>query len=154
MKKTALFSILIVLLTIILPACQESEYADWKILNEKWLDAHKNDSGFVTSPSGLRYKIVHPGWHLDRKPNVNSDVKVNYKGTLVDGSVFDQNSGAWFSLSSVVRGWREALPKINDGGSIILHIPSKLGYDTVSTNKKIPPHSTLIFEIDLIESEN
>lgn len=154
MKRTAIFSILVVLLSIFLPACQKNEYADWKILNEKWLEAHKNDEGFTKTPSGLRYKVIHQGWHLWPKPNVSSAVKVNYKGMLIDGSVFDQNSEIWLSLPDMIQGWREGLPKMNEGSSYIFHIPSKLAYDTATTKSKVPPYSTLIFEVDLIKVQN
>jgi FKBP-type peptidyl-prolyl cis-trans isomerase len=158
MKRTALISSLILLFILVLPACKEDVYMDWKLQNELWMknlvETHKKDSNFFTTPSGLSYKVIHQGWEYNRKPNVNSVVNVNYTGSLVDGSVFETGSGVSKSLAGAVKGWKEAIPKMNDGGTYILYIPSTLGYDTVSTDVKIPPYSTLIFEVDLIYSYN
>lgn len=158
MKRTPIISFLILLFVIVLPACQENEWADWKLKNEMWLEQlksnHKNDSTFHVTNSGLCYKVIYQGWKYNRKPNSTSLVKVNYKGTLIDGSTFDSDTAAVLSLSSVVAGWREGITKMNGDGIYKLYIPSKLGYDTVSTNPSIPPYSTLIFEVELIDSSN
>jgi FKBP-type peptidyl-prolyl cis-trans isomerase len=158
MKRPAFLFLLTLLLTIILPACQENEWADWQIKNDQWLAQLKidnqNDSTFHVSSSGLCYKVVYQGWKFNRRPNANSLVKVNYTGNLIDGSTFDSGTNAILSLSNVVSGWKEGIPKMNGGGIYLLYIPAKLGYDTVSTNVKIPPHSTLIFKVELIDSQN
>lgn len=154
MKKTSIITLLILLFTLVLPACHENEWADWKLKNEQWLEANKKNPDVITTESGLQYKVVHQGWHLNRKPNANSDIRVKYTGKLIDGSTFESSNEAVFNLSGVIEGWREGITKMNDGGNYILYIPSSLGYDTVSTNVKIPPHSTLIFDIDLMESQN
>jgi len=136
-------------------ACQENMYMDWKLLNDNWYSVHKSDSGFITTPSGLCYKVIHQG--VQRFPNVNSVVLVSYKGTLIDGSVFDSTAtGATtqISLSSAIQGWKEGITKMQNGGNYIFYIPSKLGYDTTSTNAAIPPHSVLKFNVHLIDSYN
>ncbi|MEI8086577.1 MAG: FKBP-type peptidyl-prolyl cis-trans isomerase [Paludibacter sp.] len=153
MKRTALFSLFILLLTIILPACKEDVYMDWKIQNEKWLEIHKNDSGFQTTASGLSYKVIHQGYFLP-KPTANSYVVTAYKGQLIDGSTFDSSTKYGNYVSRFVAGFQEGLKKMNVGGSYILYIPYKLGYDTISTNASIPPYSTLIFEVDLTNVYN
>jgi len=154
MKQTSIITLLILLFTLVLPACQENEWADWKLKNEQWLEANKNKPGVITTESGLQYKVVYQGWYLNRKPNANSDVRVKYTGKLIDGSTFESSNEAVFNLARVIEGWREGITKMNDGGNYILYIPSTLGYDTATTNVKIPPHSTLIFDIDLMESKN
>lgn len=154
MKQTSIITLIILLFILVLPACQESEWADWKLKNEQWLEVNKNKADIITTESGLQYKVIHQGWHLNRKPNVNSTIRVKYTGKLIDGSTFDSSAEAILSLSGVIEGWREGITKMNDGGNYILYIPSTLGYDTASTNVKIPPHSTLIFDIDLMESKN
>lgn len=158
MKQSSLISSLILLFILVLPACKEDVYMDWKLKNELWtknlVETHKNDTNFFTTSSGLSYKVVYQGWHLNRKPNVNSTIRVKYTGKLIDGSTFDSSNEAILSLAGVIEGWREGITKMNDGGNYILYVPSSLGYDTASTNVKIPPHSTLIFDIDLMESQN
>lgn len=155
MKRTSIGFFLTFLVLLIFSACQENVYIDWKLANDKWYDTHKSDSGFVTTSTGLCYKINYPGWALSRQPNANSDIKVTYKGTLIDGSTFDsQSSGVWVTLSSTIAGWKEIMPKLHNGASVKLYVPSSLGYDTISTNATIPPHSVLIFDINLIDSRN
>lgn len=154
MKQKSFITLIILLFILVLPACQESEWADWELKNEQWLETNKNKSDIITTESGLQYKVIHQGWHLNRRPNENSTVRVKYTGKLIDGSIFESSEEAILSLSGVIEGWREGITKMNDGGNYILYIPSSLGYDTISTNVKIPPHSTLIFDIDLMESQN
>jgi len=128
---------------------------DWKIMNDNWYSIHKSDSGFVITPSGLCYKVIHQGYQ--RKPNINSIIIVNYKGTLIDGSVFDSiatGTTTQIQLSTSIKGWQEGIPKMNGGGSYIFYIPSNLGYDTISTNSQIPPHSVLRFDVNLVDSYN
>lgn len=158
MKRPAFLFLLTFLLTIFLPACRENEWADWQLKNDQYMAQlkinNKNDSTFHVTNSGLCYKVIYQGWSYNRKPNANSYIKVNYRGSLIDGSTFDSGTNAVFSLSSVVAGWKEGVTKMNGGGIYLLYVPAKLGYDTISTNKKIPPHSTLLFEVDLIDSYN
>ena len=153
MKLSSRISLVALMLVISFTACKEDIYTDWKIKNTQWLESNKTQPGVVTTASGLQYKVVYQGWHLNRKPNKSSTVKVKYTGKLIDGSTFDSSTTpVYLNLQSVVKGFQEGLIKINDGGNYILYIPSTIGYDTVSTNKKIPPHSTLIFDVELVES--
>jgi len=154
MKQNSIITLIILLFILVLPACQENEWADWKLKNEQWLKKNKLDPNVKVTPSGLQYKVVYQGWYLNRKPNANSNVRVKYTGKLIDGSTFDSSNEAVFNLAGVIEGWREGITKMNDGGNYILYIPSTLAYDTATTNVKIPPHSTLIFDIDLMESKN
>jgi FKBP-type peptidyl-prolyl cis-trans isomerase len=155
MKRTSIVFFITFLFLILISACKENVYVDWKLLNDKWYETHKNDSGFITTPSGLCYQVIHQGYQ--RRPNINSIVIVNYKGSLIDGSIFDSiatGQTTQLQLSSTIAGWKEGLPKMNAGGHYRFYIPSKLGYDTITTNTKIPPHSVLIFDVNLIDSYN
>lgn len=155
MKRTSIVFLITFLFLIIISACKENEYIDWKIMNDNWYAAHKSDPGFVTTADGLCYKVIFQG--NQRKPNINSYVIVNYKGSLIDGSVFDsvaKGSSTILQLSSLVPGWKEGLIKMQAGGRYVFYIPGKLGYDTVSTNPLIPPHSVLKFDVTLIDSYN
>ena len=105
----------------------------------------------VTLPDGLRYEILQPGSGAYPKPT--DTVKVNYTGTLIDGTVFDQSQPghpAEFALNQVIPGWTEGIQKINKGGKIKLYVPPQLGYGD-NGNGRIPPDSTLVFEVDLLD---
>jgi len=153
MKRISIGFFFTFLLLILFSACQEYKFMDWKLMNDQWYAKHKNDSGFVTTSTGLSYKVIHQGWYLNRKPNINSYITVRYIGRLIDGSIFD-SATTTLSLSGTIAGWKEGIPKMNNGGSYKFYIPSKLGYDTTSTNASIPPHSVLIFDVDLLDSYN
>jgi FKBP-type peptidyl-prolyl cis-trans isomerase len=157
MKRTAFFSLFLLLLTIILPACKEDEYIDWKLQNEKWMDnlvaTHKDDADFHTTSSGLSYKVLHQG-EFPKKPNSTSYITATYTGKLIDGSVFDTRTDYPLGyVSGLVPGFQEAVKKMNVSGTYVFYIPSSLGYDTVSTNSQIPPYSNLIFEVNLISAD-
>lgn len=157
MRHSALFAVFVFALTIFISSCKEDEYADWKIKNEQWLlnyqHAHKNDSNFFTTPSGLSYRVIHQGWKFTARPTVTSYVIVTYKGTLIDGSTFGAGTRDTLYLGSTVKGWQEGIPKMNSGGTYLFYVPSSLGYGTSTSNAAIPANSTLIFEVDLIDSQ-
>ncbi|MBV5280915.1 MAG: FKBP-type peptidyl-prolyl cis-trans isomerase [Paludibacter sp.] len=153
MKQNSRIAIVILMLIISFSACKEDNYVDWKVKNELWLAKNKTQPGVVTTASGLQYKIIDEGWSYNRKPSKSSWVVANYSGKLINDSTFDSGEYNYY-LSSAVAGWQEALPKIHDGGSILLYIPSNLGYGTDGSGTSIPPHSTLIFKIDLESSSN
>lgn len=149
MKRAALFTFTLFLLAIIHSSCKDDIYIDWKLQNERWYAQHKSDSGFITTKSGLCYKVNHQGYQ--RHPNINSAIHVRYTGSLIDGSVFDSGT-TWLYLSGTIKGWQEGIQKMQDGGDYTFYIPSALGYDTVTTKKEIPPYSVLKFDVELLES--
>ena len=112
-----------------------------------------NLSGFSSTENGLYYKLVDQG---NSNYPVNGDtISVEYIGQLLDGSEFDRsNTGQPFEFilgsGQVIEGWEIGIPKIDEGGSGILIIPSGLGYGSV-VNSSIPKNSVLIFRINLIE---
>jgi FKBP-type peptidyl-prolyl cis-trans isomerase len=110
----------------------------------------KQDTNVISLPGGLRYEILKPGQGPYPKPG--QTVKVNYTGRLINGTVFDSTSlgPLDIDLDKVIPGWTEGVQKINPGGKIRLYIPPALGYGDVATSG-IPPDSTLIFEIELLE---
>ena len=132
-----------------------SEYT--KALNKEkgdaFLEANKAKDSIEVAESGLQYKIVNPG--NDKKAVSDKDtVWVNYKGTLIDGKVFDESHGspAQFTPDRVVKGFGEGVKLIGEGGKAILYIPSDLGYgeqDNRRYGSPIGPNETLIFEIEL-----
>jgi FKBP-type peptidyl-prolyl cis-trans isomerase len=86
-------------------------------------------------------------------PGTADNVTVHYRGTLIDGTEFDSSYGrgnpATFRVNAVIPGWTEALRKMKAGARWQLFIPSHLGYGERSSGR-IPPNSTLIFEVELI----
>lgn len=111
----------------------------------------KRDS-VVTLPSGLQYKVLTMG--TGEKPTATQRVKVHYRGTLTDGTEFDssysRNQPATFACNQVIKGWTEALTLMPVGSRWMLYIPQELGYGERQSGK-IPPFSTLIFEVELLE---
>lgn len=106
-------------------------------------------TGTVTTSTGLTYLITTEG--TGAKPTATSNVKVNYKGYLLDSTVFDQStSPVSFNLQQVIQGWREGLTYFKKGGSGKLFIPSDYGYGS-QAKSNIPANSVLIFDIDLLD---
>jgi len=108
--------------------------------------------------TGLYYQIIAPG--TTKKPLSNSTIFVKYKGTKLDGTVFDSqdNPGATgFNLASLIEGWKVGVPLIGKGGRILLTVPSSMAYGCVGSpnasnaEKNIPPNTPLYFEIDLVD---
>lgn len=121
-----------------------------KAKSEKFLAENGKRSGVVTTETGLQYKIIESG--SDVKPGPQDTVWVRYRGTLTDGTVFDEveedAEPVRLMLNRVVPGWTEGLQLIGEGGKIELYIPSNLGYGDAG-NQAIGPNSALIFKVEL-----
>ena len=119
--------------------------------SQKFFTEIRAKEGVVSVPSGLAYEVVTPG--TGPKPRRDQVVKVNYTGRLVSGQVFDSSEGGEpveFGLDGVIEGWSEGLTYVNQGSKVILYIPPHLAYGDTGSGE-IPPGSTLIFEVDLLE---
>ena len=107
----------------------------------------------TTLPSGLQYEILTKG--NGDTPKSTDNVKVHYHGTLINGTVFDSsvNRGepATFGVTQVISGWVEALQLMSVGSKWKLYIPSNLAYGERGAGGSIPPHTTLIFEVELLD---
>jgi FKBP-type peptidyl-prolyl cis-trans isomerase FklB len=118
-----------------------------------FLAENAKKEGIVTLPSGLQYEVITEG--NGKKPSATDRVKCHYEGTLIDGTLFDSSikrgQPAVFGVNQVIRGWVEALQLMSEGSKWRLFIPSELGYGAQQAGEMIPPHSTLIFEVELIE---
>ncbi len=119
---------------------------------EDFLAANKGKEGVKTLPSGLQYKIITEG--AGEQPKSTDQVTVNYKGTLIDGTEFDSSykrgEPATFGVDQVIKGWTEALPLMKTGAKWQLFIPSELAYGERGAGRNIPPHSALVFEVELL----
>ena len=113
---------------------------------DKFLEENKAKEGWQVTESGLQYKIIEAGNEV--RPTEKDTVWVNYKGTLINGDVFDQNDDVRFTLNRVVKGWQEGLQLIGEGGHAELAIPAELGYGEHGT-RGIEPNSVLLFDVTL-----
>ncbi len=108
--------------------------------------------GAVKTDSGLIYREITPG--TGPSPNINDTVRVNYRGTLPDGSEFDssykRNEPAELALNHVIKCWTEGVQKMKVGGKAVLVCPSAIAYGEQGSPPVIPPGATLTFEIELL----
>ena len=132
----------------------EEKYADNKAAGEKFLAENKTKEGVKTTESGLQYKVITEG--KGEIPADTCKVKVNYKGTLIDGTEFDssykRNEPATFRANQVIKGWTEALTMMPVGSKWELYIPQELAYGSRESGQ-IKPFTTLIFEVELVGIE-
>ncbi|MBH48074.1 MAG: peptidylprolyl isomerase [Halobacteriovorax sp.] len=123
-----------------------------KAKGSEFLEKFVKEEDAKKTESGLAYKILKAGEGASPKPD--DVVKVHYTGTLIDGTVFDSSreSGKELEipLNRVIKGWTEGLQMIAPGGQIKLVIPAELGYGSAGAGT-IPPESTLVFDVELIE---
>lgn len=130
------------------------KYGDTKAAGEKFLEENKLQDGVIVTESGLQYKVIKMG--KGKKPVATDKVKVHYHGTLIDGKVFDSSvergEPITFGLTQVIPGWTEGLQLMPVGSKFIFYIPQELGYGARQAGD-IPPYSTLIFEVELLDIE-
>ena len=117
-----------------------------------FLAANAVKEGVIVTESGLQYEIITEG--TGPMPGPNDQVEVHYRGTLVDGTVFDSSidrgETVTFGVSQVIQGWTEALQLMPTGSKWLLAIPSDLAYGAGGAGEVIGPDSALIFEVELI----
>jgi FKBP-type peptidyl-prolyl cis-trans isomerase len=121
---------------------------------QKFLADNKGKEGVQTTDSGLQYKVLTMG--DGAKPAATDTVKVHYKGTLLDGTEFDssyaRNEPISFALNRVIAGWTEGVQLMPIGSKFEFYIAPELGYGE-GGGGPIPPNSTLIFEVELLDIE-
>ncbi len=143
-------------------AIQTYQQAQMKIQSEKaegeskkFFDENGKKEGVKTTASGLQYEVLRAG--TGASPTPTDKVKVHYKGTLLDGSTFDssydRNEPTSFGVGQVIPGWTEGLQLMKVGAKYKFYIPAKLGYGARGAGAKIPPNSTLVFEVELLDIE-
>ena len=119
-----------------------------KRIGEDFLAKNILKENVDSTATGLQYTIEAPG--SDEKITKQDTVWVNYKGTLLNGEVFDQNDSVQFNLNRVVPGFSEGICLLGEGGKATLYLPSDLAYG-VHGNQNIEPNSTLIFEVEIVK---
>ncbi|EXJ09845.1 MULTISPECIES: FKBP-type peptidyl-prolyl cis-trans isomerase [Nitrincola] len=109
----------------------------------------------VVLDSGLQYEVLEAGDAEAEKATRESTVKTHYHGTFINGQVFDSSyqrgQPIEFPVTGVIKGWTEALQLMNPGAKWRLYVPYHLAYGEQGSPGGIPPYSTLIFDVELIE---
>lgn len=132
--------------------CPERDQANWAAMTA-FLEANKKKEGVKVTESGLQYKVVSTGKGT-RNPTWASTVQVRYKGTLIDGKVFDETTPAEppaeFEAGGVIKGWQEALTMMKEGDKWNVVIPSDLAYGCKGKGP-IKGDQVLTFDIELLK---
>jgi len=127
-----------------------------RIKEELFLSVNRERPGVQSTTSGLQYEVLSEG--EGEKPGPDSVVKVHYEGRLIDGHLFDTSyndeEGALIPLDRVISGWTEGIMLMSVGSKYRLFIPSNLAYGKTGFYDVIPPYSTLIFTVELLDIIN
>ena len=120
---------------------------------KKFLEENSKRDEVITLESGLQCEVLKAG--EGAKPTPNDQVTTHYHGTLIDGTVFDSSvergEPATFPVSGVIKGWTEALQLMSVGAKWRLYVPSNLAYGERGAGAQIGPHTTLIFDVELLK---
>lgn len=135
-------------------ARQNSKFEKNKTEGEAWLAENAKKDGIMTTDSGLQYEVITEG--NGASPDQDDEVTVHYKGTLINGEVFDSSydrgTPATFATNRVIKGWTEGLQLMKEGAKYKFYIPQDLAY---GANPRpggiIEPYMPLIFEVELIQ---
>lgn len=132
---------------------QQAEADAARSESEAFLAENAQRDEVMTTDSGLQYMVLEEGDGTE-SPSATDTVRAHYEGRFIDGEVFDSSiergQPAEFQLNQVIPGWTEGLQLMNEGDRYRLFIPAELGYGEGGTGP-IPPFSTLIFDVELLE---
>lgn len=130
-----------------------AELAEANKKQEDFFAAKTAEEGVTVTESGLAYKVLTEG--EGPKPEASDIVSVHYTGKFLDGTTFDSSvdrgQPAEFGVTEVIAGWTEALQLMNVGSKYELYIPYELAYGERGRPPGIPPASTLVFEVELLD---
>lgn len=129
------------------------KYGANKAAGEKFLADNKSKPGIQTTASGLQYEVIKEGSGV--KPTASDLVKVHYEGKLTNDTIFDSSikrgEPTEFYVNQVIKGWTEGLQLMSVGSKYRFFIPQDLAYGANENNPQIPPFSTLVFDVELLE---
>lgn len=132
---------------------REQEAEQRKKQQADFLEANLQREGVKQTASGLQYMVVKMG--EGEKPIASDKVRVHYEGYLLDGKKFDSSidrgKPTEFTLNRVIKGWTEGLQLMPVGSKFTFYIPYNLAYGSQGAGNAIPPYSTLIFEVELLD---
>lgn len=134
---------------------QEAQAKEAAAAGEQFLADNAKRDGVITLESGLQYEVITAGEEEGEKPTPQSKVRTHYHGTFIDGKVFDSSyergQPAEFPVGGVIAGWTEALQLMSKGAKWRLYVPYQLAYGAQGSPGGIPPYSTLVFDVELID---
>jgi FKBP-type peptidyl-prolyl cis-trans isomerase FklB len=120
---------------------------------KKFLEENKKKEGMKTTASGLQYKVLKEG--TGATPKETDTVKVNYRGTTINGNEFDSSykrgEPASFPVNRVIKGWTEGLQLMKVGSKYQFFVPADLAYGERGAGADIGPNATLIFDVELLD---
>lgn len=123
--------------------------------SKAFLEKNKQRPGVKVTDSGLQYEVLTKG--TGARPKASDTVVVNYKGSLIDGTVFDSSyerkTPATLPLNGVIKGWQEGLQLMRVGAKYKFYIPSDLAYGKKGAGSRIGPNEALVFEVELLKVE-
>lgn len=136
-------------------AARQAAVSANKTAGSDFLAKNAREPGVVTLRSGLQYKVIRSGFAGGLHPRPIDEVKVHYEGKRLDGLVFDSSYErgvpASFPLRGLIPGWVEAMQLMRPGDEWMLYVPADLAYGDNQAGADIPPGSTLVFKIELID---
>lgn len=134
-------------------AAQEQAAAEASAEGEAFLAENAKRAGVIVTDSGLQYEVLVQG--SGAKPTYEDTVRTHYHGSFINGDVFDSSvvrgQPAEFPVSGVIAGWTEALQLMPVGAKLKLYVPHHLAYGERGAGASIPPYSTLVFEVELLD---
>jgi FKBP-type peptidyl-prolyl cis-trans isomerase FkpA len=152
MKRLAVWMMVLAALALV-PARTGAGVLEEKKKVDAYKEAALKEPGAVKTSSGLIFRTLRPG--DGPSPKATSTVKVHYEGTFIDGKVFDSSlqrgEPAEFPLNGVIRCWTEALQRMKVGEKAKLVCPPGIAYGDRGSPPSVPPGSTLVFEVELLE---
>jgi FKBP-type peptidyl-prolyl cis-trans isomerase FklB len=129
------------------------KYADVKKESEDFLAVNKTEEGVMSTESGLQYKVLKEG--KGAMPVATSKIKINYHGTLIDGTVFDstleKKTPYESNANQFIKGFSEGLLLMKEGSKYKFFIPQELAYGATPRPGKIKPFAAIVFEVELLE---
>lgn len=136
-------------------AIEKAKAEENKKKGNDFLAKNKLNKNIKTTASGLQYEILNEG-DGKAKPTANSTATVIYTGKMIDGTIFDsteKNGGkpAELSLAGVIKGWTEGIQLMSKGAKYRFYLPAELAYGDNGAGNIIPPGSTLIFDVELVD---
>jgi len=119
---------------------------------EEFLTGNMSKTGIVALPSGIQYRIIEEG--DGARPNMDSSVKVHYRGSKINGHEFDSSFARGvpeeFTVNTVLKGWQEVLPLMKTGSTWQIFVPPELAFGPRG-NPPVGPNEALIFDLKLVE---
>ena len=121
------------------------------LAGEAFLAKMAKEPGVMALEQGVLYKVIKTGANDSKHPTLDNTVKIAYKGSTIEGEVFDESEVSEFLLSQLIEGWQIALPKMTVGSKWVIYLPYEVAYGKRGSLPSIKPYSVLIFEIELLD---